>query len=913
MAVETDVAVDTLGLIETKFQRQPLPREMVHRPRRTSWLRKRQKNSALTLVSAPAGYGKSTLISEWLETADCPTAWLSLDEQDNDVVGFLRYFVSAIQRAFPQSLQEMESLLSVGQATKPHELVHVFTNEIAHIGEFFILVLDDYHLIRDNAVHEFINELLLHRPPNLNLVICSRVDPPIALASFRAKGLVTEVRIPFLRLDAEQSSRLFRKLHDGEIGDDIRDGVLAKSEGWVTGIRLAALAARHRVRLEAVDRERVEAPSGYVTEYLISEILTRQAAGVADAMLKTSIPARLCGELAQSLGSPDGESSGPSPTEVPFDGQEFIEWMRASNLFLISLDDRGEWFRYHHLFRDFLQQELLRREGAERVTKLHVRAGRWFGERGLLEEAFYHLMPGGDTAGAIELLMEHRNAMLNGGSWVQLERHLHSFPEKTIESSPELLMIKTWLAYHHGRWGELPALIQRVESRLPECRDREAKRRLKGEIHSLRCQIALHGGDFEGAISHGRKALELLPSDLWIVRIHARVYMAGALLMSGDWQGSQRAMYGAFEEERVQTQRFRANVLSSACRIEWLAGDLGRLKLAASEAIRMCRQTNSPQIERNAMNALGMACYQLNDLQQAEKLFEGVVASPYRSYGLQYVESVCGLAMTYQAQGREAAAREVAQEGVAFLLRTGNTSQLPYLQALQAGLALKQRNLSAASAWAASLDPIPPFMPIFHGFLSPHVTLAKILVSQATPASLAKADDLLRRLHDYLAGIHCTRFLIDTLVLQALAAQAAGDTATAITSLEDALRLGQPGGFVRAFVDAGEGVAALLAQVGADEGIQAYVRTVQAACSKSQQSAAALEEGALLGELTSRELQILELLAQRLSNKEIAARLVISPGTVKGHTIRIYEKLDVKGRRQAVEKATELGFILPHL
>ncbi len=899
------------SLIETKLYRPALPVDMVRRPRLTSWLKRHHQGRPLTLVSAPAGYGKSTLISCWLDSVDCPTAWLSLDEQDNDFEGFLRYFLAAIQTTFPDKLPETESLLTIIPLPPVAVIANSLINEINQINTFFILVLDDYHLIQEQSIHDLLNELLLHAPPNLHLVIGTRIDPPFSLVAMRGKGLLTEVRVPGLRFNREESMRLFKNTVGFPVDEATILKIEAKAEGWVTGLRLAALAMRHHIGREVFELK-LTINNHYVSEYLLSEILAKQAATLSDCMLKTSIPSRFCAGLCEELCSQGANSIEVGSAGTNFCGKQFLEWLQASNLFVILLDDRNEWYRYHHLFREFLQQELVRRFGQDEIKQLHAVAGRWYARNGWIDEAFYHLMPSGEISAAIELVAQQRYTMMNKTQWPRLENWLKLFQNETIEGSLELWMLKIWLAYHHGRWAELPALLQRFDAIMADEPNQEAYGRLAGEIHALRSLLAYGVGDGEGAISQARMALKLLPPELWIVRALARMYLGGGLQIIGDARGSQQALYGAFEEEQDQGDPFRATLLMMLCYIHWVAADLQSMQQAAERSIELCLISDYRQILGISQYQLGCVRYQQDDLLAVEDLFASVVAKPYKNYGTTYVNSVCGLSLTYQAQGRKVEARQVVEEAIAFLLHNGNTSQLPLILALQAELALKQGNLPAASQWAAKLDPVPPLMPMYW-FLAPHLTLVKVWLAQNTPASQAKAGELLARLREYLAGIHNTRYLIETLALQALLAQSLGDQETALATLEQALRLAQAGGFIRVFVDAGPGMAHLLTQLQlkVDNGLRDYIGQVRAACPSLQQTNQALNNGDLLDQLTDRELKILELLRERLSNKEIAAQLVISPGTVKGHTIKIYQKLDVNGRRQAVEKAISLGLLMP--
>jgi len=901
--------VSTDVLVETKFYRPALPVDMVQRPRLVAYLKKRQESRPLTLVSAPAGYGKSTLVSCWLEHVDCPTAWLSLDEQDNNIATFLRYFLASIQTIFPDKLLETGLSLTSMQQPSTSAIATSLVNEINQIKEFFILVLDDYYLIQEQAIHDLINELLLHPPPNLHLVITTRIDPPLSLVTLRGKGWLTEVRIPGLRFNREESIRLFNKMTGVSIDEDSLAEIDAKAEGWVTGLRLAALAMRHRIGRENLDLK-LTLNNRYVSEYLLSEILAKQTATFSDCMLKTSILSRFCADLCEALCFTGADSSGAGSAESDFNGYQFLEWLRTSNLFIIPLDDQDKWYRYHHIFREFLQQELVRRFGQEEIGKLHAVAGRWFADNNLIDEAFYHLLPSGEIPTAIELVAQHRYELMNDTKWLILENWLNLFQDHVIQSSLELWMLKTWLAYHHGRWTELPNLLKRLDTMLADEPDQEKAAKLTGEIQTLRSMLVYLAGDAESAISHARAALELLPPELWIVRVLARLYLGGGLLMLGDKSSALQVLYNSFGEEPIQNDHFKATTLSVACNIHWQIADLQGMRQAASESIALSQKSNCFQILGNSQAYLGFVYYQYSNLPAAVECFTSVVGMPYHNYGTAYINSICGLSMTYQALGKEAEARQVIEDSISFLLGTGNSYMLPSILATQAELALKQGNLAAAKQWAANLGLVPPLRPMY-GLLAPHLVLAKVWLAQDTPASQAKASELLLQLREYLEKTYNTRFLIETLALQALQAQSLGDQDFALATLEQALRLAQAGGFIRVFVDEGPGMARLFTQLEVDDDLRDYVGKIRSAFPALRQTREAMRQGELLDPLTDRELQILELLQERLSNNEIAAQLVISSGTVKGHTIKIYQKLDVNGRRQAVDKAVELGLLMP--
>lgn len=893
-------------IIQTKLNQPPLPADMVRRPRLTTWL-ERHRSRPLTLVSAPAGYGKSTLISCWLEGVDCPTAWLSLDGHDNELGAFLAYFLAAIETIFPTAVPETQAMLLASRLPTSAAVAITLLNELNQIERPYILVLDDYHWIEAQAIQDLLSEILAHPPRNLHLVLGTRIDPFLPLVTLRARNQLTEIRIPDLRFNQAETQLLLDNMLDFPIDPAAVSEVDAQAEGWVTGLRLAALALRHRIGSDTLTGG-LSLHNRYMTDYLVSEIIAKQAENMSSCMLKVSILDRFCAGLCEAICFQELEQIGNATAPTESDGGQFLDWLQAANLFVIPLDDQGKWFRYHHLFREFLQQELVSRFSPEDIAGLHAAAGNWYVQNGWIEEALNHLLNAGELSAAVQFIAQQRYSAMNNTQWLRLERWLNQFPTEVVETTAELWMLKTWLVYHRGQFTELPALLHHLAGVMAQETNQQIAHNLLGEVSSLRSLIAYHTGDFERAILKAREALELLDPELWIVRIMARMYLGGSLLAIGDASGGYHAFYDAFEEERVENKRFKATLLMTVCNFHWITADLQSMAQAAKQCIGLCEATDFQQMLGYGNYQLGRVLYQRNNLLAAEDLFASVVVRPYQNYGINYTNSACGLGLTYQAQGKEVKAQRVAEVAIAFLLETGNSSQLPYVLALQAELALMQGHLPLANQWAEKLDPVPPLAPMI-GFLAPHLTLVKVWLAQNTQTSQGKAAELLIQLQEYFSRTHNTRFLIETLALQALLQQTLGDQSAALAALNMAARLAQPGGFIRLFVDLGPQMAVLLAQLTGDRGMQVYKEQIWAAFSGPMRTAQSLLLEELPEPLTNREWQILELLGNRLTNKEIADRLFISPGTVRQHTHNIYQKLAVRDRRQAAAKAAELGIL----
>jgi LuxR family maltose regulon positive regulatory protein len=929
----------TVPIIRTKLQRPRLPEDLICRPRLISKLN-RGLDRKLTLISAQAGAGKSTLLAQWLadEQHKTPSAWLSLDEHDNDLIVFLSYLCEAVRTVYPAACAEALELLRAPQTPSVRAISAMLVNGLNDlvgrvdgpdnggppqkgVGSHtaLILALDDYQNITKPEIHEVLSSFIAYLPQGVHLVLASRTDPPLKLGRLRARREMTEVRSTDLRLTSEEVQAFL----EAAVGMGLSSKTIAlleeKTEGWMVGLRLAALSLSRQPDDEAFVTRFQKASSANIIDYLMSEVVSQQPPEIEDFMLRTSVLDRFCAPVCEAVtGFSEAES------------REIIEGLYRDNLFLVPLDLEGTWYRYHHLLRDLLRLRLERLHSAREVTSLHTRAGARFAQDGWIDEALQHLLAANNIAAAADLVARHRYALMNGTQWQRVDRYLRQFSPDMLDRYPDLLMLKMWLLYHRGRWAELPAALERLEAAMRRVSlPPEQVNHLQGEISAVRSVLYYHAGDPESALTCAQKALEKTPRELWIVRILARLYLAGVLHMRGDSGGAYAAIYRGFEEEETQSSAFKATLVMTVCNLRWLDADLLGMARAAKQCITLSRQSGVPHILNYGHYHLGRVCYQQNDLTSAEGHFATVVQQPYLSYGECFVYSAYGLALVHQVRGRPGEARAVLESASTFMLETGNTTLMPVIQAFQAEIALKQGQIAVARQWADLLDPIPPLTPIY-GFFSPHLTLVRVWLAQGTVDSRGKTADLLKTAREFVESAHNTRVLIEVLALQALLYEADGDEPAALGVLERAITLAEPGRFVRLFVDLGPPMARMLdrlrrrgvapdyvAQILAAFGTKDQGRMTETLDSssvmrpQSPRSKAERDSSALVEPLTPREREVLELLGRHLTNKEIATELVVSPGTVKTHTLNIYRKLDVHTRRQAIARARELDILPP--
>ena len=899
----------SLPLLRTRFHRPSLPSDLVDRPRLIDQLNC-SSDRPLTLVTAPAGYGKSVLVSAWLSTCERPAAWLSLDETVDDLGVFLAHFVAAIQMIFPDALRQTQTLLTAISLPPLGVLAGSLINELDEVEHDFVMVLDDYHTIHQREIHDLLTMLL--RPPaqRMRLVLITRKDPPLPKSALLAGNQMTEVRLTDLRFSAGETAAFMQNALGSPLSAAAVAVLAEKTEGWIASLRLAALTLRYssdadsRVAdLEALERDR------NLTDYLMSEVLARTPPAVADFLLKTAILDRMCGPLCEALiGRADPE----------MDAQTRLEWLEQNNLFTVSLDNERRWYRYHHLFRSFLQSRLEQGYAAGEVARLHARASAWYAGQGLLEEALQHALRGHEVPTAVRLMAEHRHALMDAEEWQFHERMLRMFPAETVAAHADLTLMAAWVA-RYGRFFDLAhvlELLDRAASLVAQMPDQpEHALHLQGEIDTLRITVIIEAaGDPETVIGLGQQALATTPRAWYYVRAIAWLWLAVAYQMAGRLDQA----YAALAEGQAEDGAARARVASSRGFVEWMAGNLPAIPPLASHFRAVSETHHQNESLGWAHLLLSSVAYQHNDLQVAQTHAKALEELRYLCTPMAYLQSAFIYASICQARGLPDEARAKLDLAVDFLRETRSEGLLLLAQAFQAELAARQGDLDTAGHWATTIGPYLPLtlMPYYY---APQLTLPKILLAQDTPASRVQAAAELSRLYAFVTATHNTCFTIEVLALEAMLYHAQGNEQGALATLEQALALAQPGGFVRAFVDLGANMAALLGRLAA-RGVTGIARgyvaqllrafAAERANPQPQPVKSLIVQPAMIEPLTPREQEILELLAQRMTAKEIAQKLVVSDQTVKRHRVNIYQKLGVHSRRDAIAAAVALG-ILP--
>lgn len=869
----------------------------------------------LTLVLAPAGSGKSTLLSDWLEICPCPSAWLSLDEGDSDLGVFLSYFIAAIRTLFADACHQTLALLQAAEQPPASVLVATLINEIEDLRDSpllaseqsFVLVLDDYHVITGQEVNALLIELLRHPSQTMCLVIATRSDPALPLAKLRARGQLIEIRRSDLRFSVAETREYLQRATEQPVTDAVAATLTEKTEGWITGLHLAVLKLR-QVSDSSEFVASFESSEGYIMDYLVDEVLSLQSAAVQEFLLKTSVLDRLYGPLCEAV------TGLASPIN---DGQSYLERLEQGNLFVIALDSQRQWYRYHHLFQLLLQNRLERTYDREQIAGLHRRASAWFADNGFVEDAITHALAAGDEATAVRVIVTHRYEAMNRERWQQIDRWLRMLPPQWVDDEPALRLLRAWILQRQWRFADLPAYLDGIDTQIDALEPSNDTHELRGEVDALRSMLsyfALHDGEEVSALAH--RALERLPMANSSARGLAWLYYAAGFQALGDTKRARQIHLEGLKEDSLHRNTFPSRILLGLCILDWLNTDLSNLRQVAAHFLSLASQRGLTESSGWAHYFLGVAAYDANDLDGAESEFKSVASQRYITHAVPYAQSTFGLASVYLARGATDQARELVDSMAAYGLGVNNPRLLADADAFRALLALQQGHDAQARHWAAAFDHTAQPFPAVQ-FLDQEVMVIRVLLGLNTPPDLRVAADVLLRLRDLVEGSSNTRRMIEVLAMQALLDDAQGDRSAALLSLQKAIDLAEPGGLLRIFIDLGPQIAYLLTllsrQNGASDFIDQVLRAFPAADVKGLGLIHTVPEVAnqtsLIEPLTNREMQVLAMLAQRLTAKEIASDLFISDRTVKRHTANIYQKLGVNSRQQAVASAAFLGLL----
>jgi LuxR family transcriptional regulator, maltose regulon positive regulatory protein len=902
-------------LIATKLY-VPLPRpQVVHRPHLIERLDEGVSRK-LTLVSAPAGFGKTTLVSQWIADSEHPAGWLSLDEGDSDPVRFLMYVIAALQTVATRIGEVALSALQRPQPPPIESILTVLLNEITTLPGTIVLVLEDYHLIDATSVDHAIAFLIEHLPSQLHLLITTREDPQLPLARLRARGQMTELRASDLRFTAEEAAAFLREVMGLELSSRNVAELETRTEGWIAGLQLAALSMQGREDIPAFIRA-FAGDDRYIVDYLVDEVLEREPDHIRNFLLQTSILDRLSGALCDAV---TGRN----------DSRKLLESLDRANLFVMPLDTKRQWYRYHHLFGAVLRAHALEEE-PEQVTSRHRAASEWFERNGSPSDAIWHALAARDFVRAAGLIEDSALRMLGSSQEVTLWSWLEAIPDELVRTMPVLSVYYGFTSFSLAGFDAAEARFRDAERWLDEAGNDQADRMivvnetafrsLPGTIAVGRAYRAGALGDVDGIVRYARQALDVMPADddLW-------GGAASTVLGIGYWtMGDLEPAYRSFVNGRTRLEKagymqFQIVGVHILADIRVTQGHLREAERIYQQALQLATEHGEPAWGTvDLYVGLSELCCQRGDLEAATRYLlkskelgdhAGLLDTRHRWY--------IAMAGIEEAEGNLDAALDLLDEAARQYV-PGADPDLRPIAALKAQLWVAQERIDDALHWARerdlSVDDQLSYLREFE-----HLTLARVLIAnyrrQRDDDTMTGVLGLLDRLLDAAEAGERTGSVIAILVLQALAHEARSDISAALASLERALTLAEPEGYVQVFVGEGPTLAPLLSKARASGLMLDYTGRLLGAFEPE----ASTDEGtpphagyadaqSLADSLSEREREVLLLIAEGLSNRRISERLFLALDTVKGHNRRIFGKLGVQSRTEAIARARELGLL----
>ncbi len=853
----------------------------------------------LTLIVAPPGFGKTTLLGEWIAAAPraVPVAWVSLDEHDNAPARWGRYILAALGTL---EIGLGEDLLAEFSTPTPPTLEAAFTalvNQAAEITEDFVLVLDDYHFLTRPEIHTALAFLVAHLPPRMHLILASRAEPPFAVAHLRARGQLVELRPNDLRFTPEEATTFLNQAMGLALTPADVTALEARTEGWIAGLQLAALSMRDHTDHAAF----IHAFTGshrYIFDYLAEQVLNQQAPATQIFLLETAVLDRLSGAACEAL-----IGQGDSLAQ--------LERLERANLFLVALDNDRHWYRYHHLFADFLRERLRQTQPA-RWSELHRRAARWCEQNGLIPEAVGHALAVGDADDAARLIEQIAESIWMHGEMIHLLGWLEALPPALVRARPRLCIFYAWILNILGRYDDVEARLNDAERQLEQIASPAERATIRGMIATERGIVAMMEGEVDRTLEFSEHALRDLPPENLVWRSVVVRNQGNAYLLRGDTLAAREAFQQAVAmSERADNLYMMMVTLYELAELHIVCGQLHQAEALCRRAIRLATERHivGMAVPGALHSGLSEILREWNRLDEARH--EAEIALDYGRAGRSLGVQVCGytrLGMIHQAQGHPAHAQEAFHAAIQLAPTYRRTSFLTHHDA-QARLWWRQGNLAQTARWTQDRGLAPNDELNYLNEMG-YLTLARVLLAQG---QLAPAARLLQRLHAATTAQGRVGRVVEINLLQARLHHAQGNHPAALAALQTALTLAEPAGYVRLFVDEGEPLRRLIADCRlqmknqptaltnyTDRLLAAFAPTI----ANHQSPIANLPEP-----LSERELEILRLLAAGQSNHEIAQRLVVALSTIQWHLKNLYSKLAVHSRTQALARARELNLM----
>jgi LuxR family maltose regulon positive regulatory protein len=865
----------------------------------------------LTLVSAPAGFGKTMLVSEWARGCGQPVAWFSIDKNDNDPLQFWSYFIAAL-RTIPILMESAvgeaaQTALESTQSPSIESLLSILINEIADVPDPFVLVLDDYHEIEVSSIHEQLAFLLQHQPPQMHLIIASRSDPPLNLSRLRGRGQLAELRTEDLRFRPNETAVFLNEVMGLHLSADDIAALEARTEGWIVGLQMAALSMRGRDDEHVADF--VTSFTGshrYVLDYLSDEVLSRQPEQIQTFLLQTALLGRLSGPLCDAV-TKQGN------------GQEVLQRLDTANLFLVRLDDERRWYRYHHLFADLLRSRLERSQ-PDLAPILHLRASAWYEANGLLSEAVGHAFAAGDINHVATMLEGNALSLIGAKHLKTSLGWLKALPSEVVYERPWLCIAYAWTLAYTGFFTESLVCLEKLESEEHAPEQTETPRHIAGHANAIRFYVAsFFPFVVERAEAYGVNALAQLPQNDVQTRSLVAVLLSRLQRMNYEYRAARETLSQALTLARAADQGYAVvELLCQLARVEIQQGFLRQAAATCQEALSLAGKQKGyggrrPPVVSFAHASLAHVLREWNQLENAQHHAEEAIAL---SRQWEHIDSVVDgyVALLWIQLSRKDGPQ--ALDTIRKIKGLDSNIQERYslwLEGWEARARLALGDVDYAILWAKERE-----LEFFDGIVGlnsvTNLMLARIKIMEFNRGLIPTLENTIAHLASMLNQfeiVESKKKVVAVLILQAMAQRALGDDDQALAALTRALSLAEPEGYVRSFIDEGAPMVDLLRQAASRGVTVEYVGKLLSEWEKEPEESIIEQTPSrhLIEPLTERELEILRLLTVGLSNQEIAEQLFLAVGTVKKYTSNIYGKLGVHSRTQAVARARELGLV----
>lgn len=898
--------IKSLYILQTKLSRPKIMDDYIIRQKIIDEL-ENNVIKPLSVISAGAGYGKSVSVSEWLEQSNYVSTWLSLDKEHNNFRNFLLYFNAAIEKIFPGAMQETNAMLSIGLTPPFNAVFNSSINEICNIEEDFILVLDDFHVLSDKEIFHYFNEWLRFPPPNVHLSIITRRDLPLKINKLINSGRMIEIRMDDLSFSDKEIHGLFKNVLGIDLNNKNIKLLQDKTEGWIIGLRLTLMAAKDEEDIERIMQD-VDDNLHSVSDYLLSEVLSKQPDYIIDQLVDSSILNRLCSELIDEIISFNTNEEQKSST-----GESLIQWLLNSNMFLISIDPENNWYRYHHLFQELLQNQLRKRRTISQINAINLKASIWFESNKFIAEAIEHALKANEIDHAIKIIIDNWEDTFDKDHWYVVEEWLFLIPEKLLVKSSKLLMVQLWLAQKRHKVEDVPLLISLIEESGNELNETEA-----GYLAFARCMVCLFKGEFEKALSLAEEALDLIPKKQYIFR--ADTYGWWTAIMHAMGKGDQAVANANSALEQIEPPGEPIQISRRSMHrnfVFMMNADLPSLKKSINTFFNL--SGNSSFMIAFGWYFKGSLDWWLYNVEDSLRSFENTIKYQYQCRPRIVIEAYICRALAFQELNRPVEAQESMNSGVKFAINTNDPVNIAIMNSGQVRLNLLQGELELAEEWLLNTKHTDLDVTMFWWIEVSAITQCKVLIELGTPEDLDKAINKLIDYEKYCLSIFNKMRLIEVLVLQSKAYSKGKNDKKAIKALKKALNNAAEGKLIKPFIEDGKTFCSLYKGI-KKEGI--HIKFIDEIVNKLQKITELSKED--LEELnkntkqenisisfTRKEIEIVQCISKGYRNREIADKYFNSEETIKKHISNMFQKLNVHNRLSLVSKAKEIGLLNP--